>query len=58
MFTIFLFVELPLLFDGTRSQYYGHTAPTLEEYIPLYEDLLPPLAVDLGEAYNFTHQDK
>jgi hypothetical protein len=44
--------------DGTRSRYFGHAAPTLEEYIPLHEDLPPPPAIDLGEAYNFTHQDK
>jgi len=39
--------------DGTRSQYFGHAAPTLEEYLPLDENLIPPPAVDLGEVYNF-----
>jgi hypothetical protein len=39
--------------DGTRSQYYGHAAPTLEEYLPLKEHLLPPPAIDLGEVYDF-----
>jgi hypothetical protein len=39
--------------DGTRLRYYGHPAPTLEEYLPLDEHLLPPPAVDLGEVYNF-----
>jgi hypothetical protein len=39
--------------DGTRSRYFGHAAPTLEEYIPLNEHLTPPPAIDLGEAYNF-----
>ena len=39
--------------DGTRSRYFGHAAPTLEEYLPLDEILIPPPAVDLGEVYNF-----
>ncbi len=39
--------------DGTRSRYFGHAAPTLEEYLPLDEHLIPPPAVDLGEVYNF-----
>jgi len=39
--------------DGTRSRYFGHAAPTLEEYLPLDEHLNPPPAVDLGEIYNF-----
>ncbi len=41
--------------DGTRLRYFGHSAPTLKEYIPLDENLLPPPAVDLGEAYNFSY---
>jgi hypothetical protein len=28
--------------DGTRSQYFGHAAPTLEEYILLHEDAPSP----------------
>jgi len=39
--------------DGTRSRYFGHAAPTLEEYLPLDEHLNPPPAVDLGAIYNF-----
>jgi hypothetical protein len=39
--------------DGTRSRFFGHAAPTLEEYLPLDEHLIPPPAVDLGEVYNF-----
>jgi hypothetical protein len=39
--------------DGTRSQYFGHAAPTLEEYLPLNKHLIPPPAVDLEEVYNF-----
>jgi hypothetical protein len=39
--------------DGTRSRYFGHPAPTIEEYLPLNERLQPPPAVDLGEVYNF-----
>jgi hypothetical protein len=49
------FLNCHYCLDGTRSRYYGHAVPTLEEYIPCHEDLLPPPAVDLGEAYNFTH---
>jgi hypothetical protein len=39
--------------DGTRSRFFGHTTPTLKEYLPLDEQLFPPPAVDLGEVYNF-----
>jgi hypothetical protein len=39
--------------DGTRSRYFGHASPTLEEYLPLDEHLNPPPAVDLGAIYNF-----
>ena len=39
--------------DGTRSRYFGHVAPTLEEYLPLDEELQPPPAVNLGDVYNF-----
>ncbi len=49
----FLMLNCYYCLDGTRSRYYGHAAPTLEEYLPLKEHLLPPPAVDLGEVYNF-----
>ncbi len=39
--------------DGTRLHYFGHPAPTLEEYLPLDEELQPPPAVNLGVVYNF-----
>jgi hypothetical protein len=39
--------------DGTRSRYFGHAAPMLEEYLPLDEELQPPPAVNLGDVYNF-----
>jgi hypothetical protein len=39
---------------GIRSHYFGHVPPTLEEYLPLDEELLPPPAVDLEDVYNFT----
>ena len=38
--------------DSTRSRYFVHVAPTLEEYLPLDEQLEPPPAVDLGDIYN------
>ena len=33
--------------DGTRLRNFGHAPPTLEEYLPLDEELCPPPAVDL-----------
>jgi hypothetical protein len=39
--------------DGTRSGYFGHATPTLEEYLPLDELLLTPPAVDLGDTWDF-----
>jgi hypothetical protein len=49
------FLNCHYCLDGTRLRYFGHAVPTLEEYIPLDENSLPPPAVDLGEAYNFSH---
>jgi hypothetical protein len=34
-------------------QYFGHAAPTLEEYLPLNKLSNSPPAVDLGKVYNF-----
>jgi hypothetical protein len=53
MFLIIFMQNCHYCLDGTRSQYFGYVAPTLEEYLPLDEHLLPPPAVDLGEVYNF-----
>jgi hypothetical protein len=39
--------------DGTRTGYFGHVTPMLEEYLPLDEQLLPPPAVDLGDTWDF-----
>ena len=39
--------------DGTRSGYFGHATPTLEEYLPLDEQLTPPPAVQLGDTIYF-----
>jgi hypothetical protein len=36
--------------DGTRSGYFGHATPMLEEYLPLDEQLLPPPGVELGDT--------
>lgn len=38
---------------GTRCRYFGHIPPTLEEYIPLDEELLPPPAVVLGQIWDY-----
>lgn len=40
--------------DGTRCRYFGHIAPTLEDYIPLDEELAPPPAVDLGNVWDYS----
>ncbi len=39
--------------DGTRSGYFRHATPALEEYLPLDEELLPPPAVKLGDTWDF-----
>ena len=36
---------------GTRCRYFGQIAPTLEDYIPVDEVLIPPPAVNLGAVY-------
>ena len=41
--------------DSTRSGYFGHATPMLEECLPLDEHLDPPPAVDLGVIYNFDY---
>lgn len=40
---------------GTRCRYFGQVPPTLEEYLPLDEVLLPPPAVDLGDVWDYRH---
>ena len=42
---------------GTRCRYFGHIPPTLEEYIPLDEMLLPPPPVDMGMLWDFNSND-
>ena len=49
----FFMLNCQYCLDGTRSRYFGHAAPTIEEYLPLNERLHPPPAVDLGPIYNF-----
>ena len=44
---------LSFFLDGTRSGYFGHATPTLEEYVPLDEQLTPPPAIQLGDTINF-----
>lgn len=43
--------------NGSRSRYFGQLPPTLQEYLPLDEVLLPPPAVDLGDVWNFRAQE-
>ena len=38
--------------QGTRCTYFGQVSPTLEDYIPLWEDIPPPPAVDLGPIWD------
>jgi hypothetical protein len=49
----FLMLNCYYCLDGTRTGYFGHATPTLEEYLPLDEQLLPPPAVDLGDTWDF-----
>ena len=39
--------------NGTRCFYFGQIPPTLEDYIPLDETLLPPPAVNLGRVWDY-----
>lgn len=39
--------------NGTRCRCFGQLPPTLEEYLPLDEELQPPPAVDLGNVWDF-----
>ena len=39
--------------NGGACSYFNCIPPTLEEYIPLEEDLPPPPPVDLGTVYNY-----
>ncbi len=43
--------------DGTRCRFFGHIPPTLEEYIPLDEELMPPPPVNLGYIYDYDMHD-
>jgi hypothetical protein len=38
----FFMINYYYCLDGTRSEYSGHATPSLEEYLPLDEQLLPP----------------
>ena len=38
---------------GTQSQYFGQISPTLEEFIPLDEEIVPPPAVRLGDVWDY-----
>ena len=41
--------------EGTRSSYFGQIPPTLDDYLPDNEVLIPPPAVDLGVVWDFSH---
>ena len=43
--------------DGTRCRYFGQVPPSLEDYLPLDEVLLPPPAVNLGTVWDYVHAD-
>ena len=38
--------------QGTWARYFGQIAPTLDDYIPLSEEIPPPPAVDLGPIWD------
>ncbi len=40
-------------FDGTRSHFFGHVPPMLEDYLPLDEVLEPLPAVNLGTVWDY-----
>ena len=41
--------------NGSRSRVFGQIPPTLEDYIPLDEILVPPPAVVLGEVFDYSN---
>ena len=43
--------------DGTRGGYFRHIPPTLQEYLPLDEELEPPPAVELEDTYDYWMPD-
>ncbi len=49
----FLMLNCYYCLDGTRSGYFGHVTPMLEDYLPLDEQLLPPPGIDLGGTWDF-----
>ena len=53
----FLILNCYYCLDGTRLGYFRHIPPTLQEYLPLEEDLEPPPAVELGDTYDYWYPD-
>ena len=53
----FLILNCYYCLDGTRAGYFRHIPPTLQEYLPLEEDLEPPPAVELGDTYDYWYPD-
>jgi hypothetical protein len=49
----FLILNCIYCIDGTQCRYFGHVPPTLEDYLPLDEVLIPPPAVDLGNVWDY-----
>ena len=39
--------------SGTHSRFFGHSPPTLEEYLPLEEEIPPPPPVKLGTMWDY-----
>lgn len=39
---------------GTRCHFFGHVLPTLEDYLPLKEVLVPPPSVNLGSVWDYS----
>ena len=54
LYTISFFIQNCYLCEqGTRCRFFGQVPPTLEDYIPLDEVLIPPPAVDLGDTWQY-----
>ncbi len=51
--SLVLHVILLLLSQWDKVRIFGHATPSLEEYVPLDEQLLPPPTVQLGDTWDF-----
>ncbi len=50
---LFLILNCHYCIDGAKSTFFRYVAPTLEDYLPLDEELMLPLAVNLGSVWGY-----